>query len=165
MADNYLEKKFEEYRAKKAASNRKTRLTPSGNKPGTLTVKFPCRRVFVTGGASGIGKSHRVGICQCRMPRRILRLRRTSRTANRRNDRIAVSSPRRGRCRRARAMHEPSVSRMGRHRHRDKQRGNQPAARHRRHERRRFRPHHCRQSALCLCHGKNVGRTSEKPSG
>ena len=42
-----------------------------GQQAGTLTVKFPCRRVFVTGGASGIGKSHRVGICQCRMPRRI----------------------------------------------------------------------------------------------
>lgn len=74
MADNYLEKKFEEYRAKKAASNRKTRLTPSGNKPGTLTVKFPCRRVFVTGGASGIGKAIvsafanagcRVAFCDC----------------------------------------------------------------------------------------------------
>lgn len=57
MADNYLEKKFEEYQAKKSGSRQRVRLTPSGAKPGTLTFKFPCRRVFVTGGANGIGRA------------------------------------------------------------------------------------------------------------
>lgn len=56
MADNYLENKMEEYRSGK---NRKTviRRTPSGAKPGTINVKFPPRRVFVTGGAGGIGRA------------------------------------------------------------------------------------------------------------
>lgn len=56
MADNYLEKKMEEYRN---GNNRRStiRRTPSGAKPGTINVKFPSRRVFVTGGAKGIGRS------------------------------------------------------------------------------------------------------------
>lgn len=56
MADNYLEKKFEEY---KSGKNRypKKKITPTGNKPGTYIVKFPIKRVFVTGGANGIGKT------------------------------------------------------------------------------------------------------------
>lgn len=56
MADNYLERKFEEYRSKKSGKSPEKR-TPNGSKPGVLQVKFPCRRVFVTGGASGIGKA------------------------------------------------------------------------------------------------------------
>lgn len=56
MADNYLERKMEEHRAH-AASSRPRRLSPSGTRPGYLTVKYPPRRVFVTGGASGIGRA------------------------------------------------------------------------------------------------------------
>ena len=55
MADNYLENKMEEYRSGKTRSYR-PKLTPSGAKAGTLNVKFPARRVYVTGGASGIGR-------------------------------------------------------------------------------------------------------------
>lgn len=56
MADNYLERKMEEHRAGKTHSVSR-RLSPSGARPGTLTVKFPPRRVFVTGGAAGIGRA------------------------------------------------------------------------------------------------------------
>lgn len=55
MADNYLEKKFEEHQAKKTAPRRAFR--PAAPKAGTLSVKFPPRRVFVTGGAHGIGRA------------------------------------------------------------------------------------------------------------
>ncbi len=54
MADNYLEKKMEEH-LKGGPRQRVRRLSPSGNRPGKLTVDFPPRRVYVTGGASGIG--------------------------------------------------------------------------------------------------------------
>lgn len=54
MADNYLEKKMEEH-LKGGPQHRTRRLSPSGNRPGKLTVDFPPRRVYVTGGASGIG--------------------------------------------------------------------------------------------------------------
>ena len=57
MADNYLEKKFEEYKAKQSSPRQRVLRTPSGAKPGTLSIKFPCRRIFVTGGAAGIGKA------------------------------------------------------------------------------------------------------------
>lgn len=57
MADNYLEKKFEEYKAKQSSPRQRVLRTPSGAKPGTLSLKFPCRRVFVTGGAAGIGRA------------------------------------------------------------------------------------------------------------
>lgn len=56
MADNYLEKKMEEYRSGKL-QKRPVKHTPTGAKPGTMLVKFPPRRVFVTGGASGIGRA------------------------------------------------------------------------------------------------------------
>lgn len=56
MADNYLERKMEEHRAGNATAYR-PKLTPSGKRQGELTFKFPPRRVFVTGGASGIGKA------------------------------------------------------------------------------------------------------------
>lgn len=56
MADNYLERKLEEHNAKKAGLQ-KRKTTPTGSKPGYLQVKFPKRRVFVTGGAAGIGKA------------------------------------------------------------------------------------------------------------
>lgn len=54
MADNYLEKKMEEH-LKGGSQLHRQRLSPSGNRPGKLVVDFPPRRVYVTGGASGIG--------------------------------------------------------------------------------------------------------------
>ena len=56
MADNYLEKKFEEYASRKSESKVK-KIFATGPRPGHLDVKFPPRRVFVTGGAAGIGKA------------------------------------------------------------------------------------------------------------
>lgn len=56
MADNYLEKKFEEYASRKSESKVK-KIFATGPRPGQLDVKFPPRRVFVTGGAAGIGKA------------------------------------------------------------------------------------------------------------
>lgn len=55
MADNYLERRMEEYRQGQL-NKPSIRRTPSGSKPGTINIKFPPRRVFVTGGASGIGR-------------------------------------------------------------------------------------------------------------
>lgn len=57
MADNYLEKKMEEYRSKPQV--KKSGLKPSSlsTKDGVISVKFPSRRVFVTGGAHGIGRA------------------------------------------------------------------------------------------------------------
>ncbi len=68
MADNYLERKMEEYRSGKSSGYR-AKLTPSGDRPGRLSVKFPPRRVFVTGGASGIGKAIVKAFCNagCRV--------------------------------------------------------------------------------------------------
>ena len=45
------------------------KITPSGNRPGVMSVKFPPRRVFVTGGASGIGASIVKAFCDagCRV--------------------------------------------------------------------------------------------------
>lgn len=57
MADNYLENKMEEHRRGGPARHYRPQITPTGNRPGVLTIKFPPRRVFVTGGASGIGKA------------------------------------------------------------------------------------------------------------
>ena len=68
MADNYLEKKMEEHISGRKQAYR-PRVTPSGNRPGTISVKFPPRRVFVTGGASGIGASIVKAFCDagCRV--------------------------------------------------------------------------------------------------
>ncbi len=68
MADNYLERKMEEHRAGKRPQVTR-RLSPSGSRPGELKVKFPPRRVFVTGGASGIGKAIVTAFCNagCRV--------------------------------------------------------------------------------------------------
>lgn len=56
MADNYLEKKFEEYSIRKSTAKTK-KIVSTGPKPEHIEVRFPTRRVFVTGGASGIGKA------------------------------------------------------------------------------------------------------------
>lgn len=65
MADNYLEKKYEDYQAKKSGGSK----NGYGKKN---TALHKTRRVFVTGGAEGIGKAivktfraagHRVAFC------------------------------------------------------------------------------------------------------
>lgn len=68
MADNYLERKMEEYRSGKGVTYRH-RTTPTGARPGTLNVKFPSRRVLVTGGARGIGRTIVKAFCDagCRV--------------------------------------------------------------------------------------------------
>lgn len=43
MADNYLEKKFEEYAAAKAGRRAPHRLSPAGNRQGVVEFKFPRR--------------------------------------------------------------------------------------------------------------------------
>ncbi len=58
MADNYLERRFEEYQAQKnGAKGPKKHSLTIGKKPGYINVKFPTLRVLVTGGANGIGKA------------------------------------------------------------------------------------------------------------
>lgn len=47
MADNYLEKKFEEYAAAKAGRRAPHRMSPAGNRQGVVEFKFPRRRVVV----------------------------------------------------------------------------------------------------------------------
>lgn len=56
MADNYLERKMEDYRSGKSGASKIKRVSTTP-KQGTVNVKFPPRRVFVTGGASGIGRA------------------------------------------------------------------------------------------------------------
>lgn len=55
MADNYLENKMEEHR-RGIAPKYHPRKTPTGHAPGSVTYGIGIRRVFVTGGASGIGR-------------------------------------------------------------------------------------------------------------
>ena len=68
MADNYLERKMDEYRSGNL-NKTKHRTSPSGNRPGKLTIYFPARRVYITGGASGIGASIVKAFCDagCRV--------------------------------------------------------------------------------------------------
>ena len=48
MADNYLEKKYEQYQVRKTSGTRTSHNTKTLHKT---------RRVFITGGAEGIGKA------------------------------------------------------------------------------------------------------------
>jgi len=58
MADNYLERRMEDYRAGKLSVARSARrVVSSGVAKGDLLVHYPRLRVFVAGGAHGIGKS------------------------------------------------------------------------------------------------------------
>lgn len=57
MADNYLERKMEEYQASKGSKKRVVRRMPAGTPHGTMSVKFTPCRVYVTGGARGIGRA------------------------------------------------------------------------------------------------------------
>ena len=68
MADNYLEKKMDEH-VRGVRPSYRPKITPSGYRPGIMSVKFPPRRVFVTGGASGIGASIVKAFCDagCRV--------------------------------------------------------------------------------------------------
>ncbi len=68
MADNYLEKKFEEYNANRG-KRPQTKRTTTLPKAGTIQMKFPPRRVFVTGGAKGIGRAIVARFCSagCRV--------------------------------------------------------------------------------------------------
>lgn len=56
MADNYLENKMEQHR-RGVATTYRPRKTPTGQAAGSVTYKLGVRRVFVTGGASGIGRA------------------------------------------------------------------------------------------------------------
>ena len=68
MADNYIERQQEQYEARKAAwkqaqkygKKKPTTVRPAESKSHTSTVSKPedsKRRVFITGGAEGIGKA------------------------------------------------------------------------------------------------------------
>lgn len=48
MADNYLENKMDEYRRGTAAKTVKWHLSPSGTRPGTVSLKIEPLRVLVT---------------------------------------------------------------------------------------------------------------------
>lgn len=56
MADNYLENKMEEYRAGKLGRRSHRPLGAPSRREGELVVKYPRLRVYVTGGAGGIGR-------------------------------------------------------------------------------------------------------------
>lgn len=57
MADNYLEKQMEDYRAGKFALKPRQKVSVHSHRPGQLIASYPQLRVFITGGASGIGES------------------------------------------------------------------------------------------------------------
>lgn len=70
MADNYIEKQYEQYEARKAAWEKsrkygmKAPATTHTRKPEPPTTQQPKKRVFVTGGAEGIGKAIVTAFCQ-----------------------------------------------------------------------------------------------------
>lgn len=65
MADNYLENQYEQYRARKAAweKAKKSGKAQTLHKP-TLPLKKGGKKVFVTGGAGGIGKAIVKAFCK-----------------------------------------------------------------------------------------------------
>ena len=64
MADNYLEKKFEEYAAAKAGRRPVHRSAPSGSRRGVVELKFPRRRVFVAADARRVVEAFCNACCQ-----------------------------------------------------------------------------------------------------
>ncbi len=64
MADNYLEKKFEEYAAAKAGKRTARRIAPSGSRQGVVELKFPRRRVFVAIDARRVVEAFCNACCQ-----------------------------------------------------------------------------------------------------
>ena len=65
MADNYLENQYEQYQARKAAweKAKKSGKVQTLHKP-TLPLKKGGKKVFVTGGAGGIGKAIVEAFCK-----------------------------------------------------------------------------------------------------
>lgn len=68
MADNYIEKQYEQYEARKAAWERarkygKPTSTMNRNKQVKPVMEKKKKRVFVTGGATGIGKAIVMAFC------------------------------------------------------------------------------------------------------
>lgn len=61
MADNYIEKQYEQYEARKAAWQKAGKPVSKKSTPKSETPK---RRVFITGGASGIGKAIVNAFCE-----------------------------------------------------------------------------------------------------
>lgn len=57
MADNYIEKKFEEHFASAKAKRKWVAATLHTRREGTIQVEFAPRRVLVAGGATGTGKA------------------------------------------------------------------------------------------------------------
>lgn len=51
MADNYLEKKMEEHRRGGIVKSNARRLTPGGDRPGTVSFRIEPLRIFVTDGS------------------------------------------------------------------------------------------------------------------
>lgn len=64
MADNYLENQYAQYEARKAAWEKARKL--GKKKPVTSHVEEKKKRVFVTGGAEGIGKAIVTAFCKMR---------------------------------------------------------------------------------------------------
>ena len=79
MADNYIERQYEQYEARKAAWEKKRKQGKKKTisvklQPKDLTdntIKLP-RKVFITGGADGIGKKHCESFLQLTIPSRLL---------------------------------------------------------------------------------------------
>lgn len=64
MADNYLEKKMEEHRANASSNRRATKLSPAGNRPGTVALKIEPLRVLVTDADSFAGSEIAKRLCE-----------------------------------------------------------------------------------------------------
>lgn len=75
MADNYIEKQYEQYEARKAAWQKAQKLgagkvsKPASSHPEPSGTEYCDKRVFLTGGAAGIGKAIVQAFCQagCRV--------------------------------------------------------------------------------------------------
>lgn len=69
MADNYLEKKMEEHRLATATKSSTKRITPSKDRPGTLSIKFNPLRVLVTDGSTAerMAVVKRLSMAGCRI--------------------------------------------------------------------------------------------------
>lgn len=68
MADNYLEKKFEEYAARKAGRLPR-RIAPPTHRSGMAEFRFPRRRVLILGGLTDVGRCivERLRLLDCRV--------------------------------------------------------------------------------------------------
>ena len=57
MADNYLEKKMEEYRSGALSKPAARRLSPTGERPGTVSFRIDQLRVLVTDASDDVGRA------------------------------------------------------------------------------------------------------------